>query len=94
MFQTKNIRDIFPKFIVISRKLREAIASQVAGEPGEIDMMKWISRAVLELVGQGGFGESFDSLEQDVTNPFAEAVKAVLSVFLAPMSASSLMIDC
>jgi len=77
VFQTKNIRDIFPKFVVISQKLRDAIASQVAGEPGEIDMMKWISRAVLELVGQGGFGESFDSLEQDVTNPFAEAVKAV-----------------
>ena len=32
----------------------------------------------LELIGQGALGYSFDPLVEDVTDPFAEAVKCFL----------------
>ena len=43
-------------------------------------MLKWTSRAALELVGQGALGYSFDPLVEDVADPFAEAVKSFLWV--------------
>ena len=39
-------------------------------------MLLWTGRAALELVGQGGFGYSFDALA-DKHNEFAEAIKAL-----------------
>ena len=34
----------------------------------------------MELIGQGGLGYSFDPLVEDVSNPFAEAVKNLVYV--------------
>lgn len=44
----------------------------------EVDILRWTSRAALELVGQGALGYSFDPLTEDVTDPFAESVKSFL----------------
>ena len=43
-------------------------------------MLKWSSRAALELVGQGAVGYSFDPLVEDVADRLAEAVKSFLWV--------------
>lgn len=37
--------------------------------------MKWVSRAALEYVGQGGLGYSFDALDESQTNTYSEAIK-------------------
>lgn len=38
-------------------------------------MMEWMSRLALELVGQGGLGYSFNALDENVRNEYAEAVR-------------------
>ena len=35
--------------------------ADIHGDPKEIDVLKWMSRAALELVGQGALGYSFDA---------------------------------
>ncbi|KAG6826603.1 hypothetical protein H0H92_015188, partial [Tricholoma furcatifolium] len=50
-------------------------------ESSKIDILQWMSRAALEMIGQGGLGYSFDPLVQDAgPHPFAEATKAFLLV--------------
>ena len=51
------------------------------GAPAEIDMLNWMGRTALELIGQAGLGYSFDPLQEDVTpDVYAEAIKAYVSV--------------
>ena len=40
-------------------------------------MLSWMSRASLELIGQGGLGYSFDPLIEDIPNPLGDAIKAL-----------------
>lgn len=40
--------------------------------------MNWMSRAALEYIGQGGFGYSFDALDDSQTNSYSEALKNLL----------------
>lgn len=52
--------------------------------PKELDVLFWLNRTALELIGQGGLGYSFDPLTEDVPNEYADAVKTFQSVlFLA-----------
>lgn len=44
-------------------------------EPVELDMLSWMSRTALELIGQAGLGYSFDPLVADHQDEFAAAVK-------------------
>ncbi|KAF8896614.1 cytochrome P450 [Infundibulicybe gibba] len=49
---------------------------KVAQGPQEIDMVHWMTRAALELIGQGGLGYSFDSLQEEVaTHPYSHSTK-------------------
>lgn len=50
------------------------------GPSVEIDMLRWMNRTALELVGQGGFGHSFDPLTEDGRHPLGEAIKELVSV--------------
>lgn len=64
-------------------QLRTAIHSQLAShEPTEIDVLAWLSRAALELIGQAGLGYSFDDLDPKVTTPndYSRAVKELTFV--------------
>ena len=62
-------------------QLRVAIEQRVRGAPAEIDMLNWMGRTALELIGQAGLGYSFDPLQEDVTpDVYAEAIKAYVSV--------------
>lgn len=60
--------------------MKEAIASRLQDEPTEVDILGWMGRTALELVGQGGLGYSFDPLVRDNTDEYGEAVKLFLSV--------------
>lgn len=46
-------------------------------------MAKWMGRTALELIGQGGFGHSFDPLVEDKRDSLAIALKLFLYVVLA-----------
>lgn len=49
--------------------------SQVADGPKELDMLLYMSRAALELIGQGGLGYSLESFKKESANPFTLAMK-------------------
>ena len=70
-------------------QLRAAIEERVCAAPAEIDMLNWMGRTALELIGQAGLGYSFDPLKEDVTpDVYAEAIKAYVSVPLSTSAAS------
>ena len=48
------------------------------GQGGEVDLLNWMGRAALELVGQGGLGYSFDPLVENVHNDYGDALKQLL----------------
>ena len=50
------------------------------GEGQELNVMKWMSRAALEYIGQGGLGYSFDALDESKTNKYSEAVTMLACV--------------
>ncbi|KAI0791323.1 cytochrome P450 [Abortiporus biennis] len=75
VFSTNHIRLLSPTFFRIVNKVRETLTKEVSQGPKEVDMLDWMTRTALELVGQGGFGYSFDSLEDDTPNQFAETLK-------------------
>lgn len=61
--------------------MRDAITARVQDGSKEIDILFWIGRTALELIGQGGLGYSLDPLTEDSSNEYAEAVKSFQSVF-------------
>ena len=63
-------------------QLQKALESRIDGdEPVEMDMLTWMGRTALELVGQAGLGWSFDPLVEDtVENNLGTAVKSFMYV--------------
>lgn len=44
--------------------------------PEEIDILHWMTRTALELIGKSGMGYSFDSLEDENDyHPYSRSVK-------------------
>ena len=48
--------------------------------PQDVDILAWMGRTALELVGQGMMGYSFDPLIREEHNDFAEAIKSFVYV--------------
>ena len=61
---------------VVTLQLRAAIEERVCAAPAEIDMLNWMGRTALELIGQAGLGHSFDPLVADTPDEFAHVVKS------------------
>ena len=60
-------------------ELADAISAQISTEDGQdVDILRWVSRAALELIGQGGLGYSFDPLVEDRKNEFGDALTRLL----------------
>lgn len=70
----------------------QAISSRVPthAEGTDIEILGWMSRAALELIGQAGIGYSFDPLTEDVQDAYAEAVKYFVCVSFLPPPLSGL----
>ncbi|KAG6900250.1 hypothetical protein C0993_000891 [Termitomyces sp. T159_Od127] len=59
--------------------LEKAIKDKLAQGTREVDVLHWMGRAALEMIGQSGFGFSFDPLvEGSMPHPFSEAAKAFI----------------
>ncbi|RPD79156.1 cytochrome P450 [Lentinus tigrinus ALCF2SS1-7] len=68
VFSAKHLREMTPLFFEIIHK-----ASPKDGV--ELDMLGWMGRTTLEVLGQAGLGYSFDPLTEDRMDEFANAVK-------------------
>ncbi|KAI0648490.1 cytochrome P450 [Trametes meyenii] len=80
LFSAKHLRDMTPLFNKVVHRLHDAIASRVRDDPKELDILGWMGRTALELIGQGGLGHSFDPLTEDIADEFADSVKAYFPV--------------
>ncbi|KAH9930173.1 cytochrome P450 [Amylocystis lapponica] len=76
VFSMNHMRHMLPIFYRIVDQLRQAIATQVSEGPKEVDVLNWMGRTALELIGQGGLGYSFDRLVEDTPNEYRDALKA------------------
>ena len=52
--------------------------SKLTDGPQELDILEWMSRVALEIVGQAGLGYSFDALDEGKSNRYSSAVKMLL----------------
>ncbi|CCM06147.1 uncharacterized protein FIBRA_09620 [Fibroporia radiculosa] len=77
-FSINHMRHIIPIFYNVVHKLRDGIKKQVAGGAEEIDVIDWMGRTALELIGQGGLGYSFDPLVEDTYNEYGHALKSLI----------------
>lgn len=76
VFSSRHLAEMIPIFYEIGYKLRDSLSSRLLEGPQEIDMLHWVSRTALELVGQSALGYSFDELGPKSTpNEYSEAVK-------------------
>jgi len=78
VFSINHMREMIPTFYKISHDLRDAIASRVRQGSQELDVLDWMARTALELVGQAGLGYSFDPLIKDKADAYGEAIKAIV----------------
>ncbi|KAI0069487.1 cytochrome P450 [Panus rudis PR-1116 ss-1] len=83
VFSIKHMRYMTPIFYQVAHNLVEGINKQLAGTTKEVDMLKWMHRTALELVGQGGLGHSFDPLtDDDYYSEYSQALKGFIpSIF-------------
>ncbi|KAK7466301.1 hypothetical protein VKT23_005028 [Stygiomarasmius scandens] len=65
VFSIAHMRTMSPTFYEIAHKLEDALKAKLQSGPQEIDMLNWMGRTALELVGQAGLGYSFDSMAED-----------------------------
>ena len=62
-------------------KLREILINEVRSGREIVDVMKWLSRAALEYIGQGGLGYSFDAFEGKGNN-YSDTMKQLVQVVI------------
>ncbi|KAI0718740.1 cytochrome P450 [Cerioporus squamosus] len=77
-FNINHMREMVPIFYSVTEKLRRAVESSLVDGKGEVDMMSWMNRTALELIGQAGLGHSFDQLVEESTDTFGSAVKSFI----------------
>ncbi|OSX59529.1 hypothetical protein POSPLADRAFT_1048841 [Postia placenta MAD-698-R-SB12] len=77
VFAINHMRSLVPTFYGIVHKLQEALTTEVQSGPRELNILFWMGRAALELVGQGGLGYSFDPLVRDAEDDYGEALKTL-----------------
>ncbi|TBU28861.1 cytochrome P450 [Dichomitus squalens] len=78
VFSIKHMRQMLPIFYQVTDRLRQALNDRVVNGPQAVDMMSWMTRIALELIGEGGLGYSFDPLTTDSANPWGEAMKNLM----------------
>ena len=67
-------------------QLRTALETRIEKGEAEIDIVGWMGRTALELVGQAGLGYSFDPLTHDRKDDYGNALKDFVYVQLQCLS--------
>ncbi|THU97768.1 cytochrome P450 [Dendrothele bispora CBS 962.96] len=79
VFSISHMREMLPVFYEVVNKLQKALIEKVESGPQEVDMLAWMSRTALELIGQSGLGYSFDPLTSDATeHTYSKTIKNLI----------------
>ncbi|KIK69207.1 hypothetical protein GYMLUDRAFT_35277 [Collybiopsis luxurians FD-317 M1] len=82
VFSIVHMRSMLPIFYDVVDKLEHALSHRVDKGPKEIDLLGWMARTALELIGQSGFGYSFDNMEDDVPkHKYSIVIKDLVPLF-------------
>lgn len=54
------------------------VEAEVGSNPTTVNVLDWLGRTALELIGQGGLGYSLDTLEKPEPNALGDAIKDFL----------------
>ncbi|EJF57366.1 cytochrome P450 [Dichomitus squalens LYAD-421 SS1] len=80
VFSDANLRVLTPVFYDVAHRLVQGISRTVLDSPRSVDMLDWMGRAALEIIGKAGMGHSFDPLTSDgSSDPYTKAAKTPLS---------------
>ncbi|KAL4901764.1 cytochrome P450 [Aspergillus multicolor] len=86
-FGVKHIRSLYPLFWEKSTLMVQAIASEMKqNSSSESDVCSWAQRASLDIIGEAGFGWTFDTLREP-ENELAESFEKIF----APTAANALL---
>ncbi|EEB90112.1 hypothetical protein MPER_11726 [Moniliophthora perniciosa FA553] len=78
VFSIAHMRNMLPIFYDVAHKLQNTLVKKVQNGPQEIDMLSWMARTALELIGQSGLGYSFDELEdEEHAHPYVKTLKGM-----------------
>ncbi|KAJ3555363.1 hypothetical protein NM688_g2618 [Phlebia brevispora] len=83
VFSINHMRNLSPVFYATVHRLQKAISNELQSSSAEVDILRWMGRTALELVGQGGLGYAFDPLVDDTPNDYADALKRLLPLNFA-----------
>ncbi|KAH6909122.1 cytochrome P450 [Coprinopsis sp. MPI-PUGE-AT-0042] len=76
VFSINHMREMVPTFHGICSKLSTTLEEMASKGRQEVEIFEWLTRGALELIGQSGFGHSFDNLTaDDEEHPYATSVK-------------------
>lgn len=79
-FGIAQIRDLMPIFYSKSFELRDVWLNQVSENPkgiATIDVLDWLSRMTLDVIGLAGFNYEFNSMSEGETNELAQAFQVL-----------------
>ncbi|PIL32248.1 cytochrome P450 [Ganoderma sinense ZZ0214-1] len=82
VFSTRHLRGMIPLFYSVTGQVCDAIAQRIRrhsggrGNTAEVDMLSWMGRTTLEIIGQVGFGSTFDDFTSDEPDEFRTAIKS------------------
>ncbi|TBU28038.1 cytochrome P450 [Dichomitus squalens] len=77
-FNINHMREMIPIFYDVTHKLRKAIRIAVQDGPKEVNLVDWMGRTALELMGQAGLGYSFDPLTEESLDSYGSAIKSFI----------------
>ncbi|KAI0739058.1 cytochrome P450 [Daedaleopsis nitida] len=79
LFSESHLRNLTPIFYEVSDRLVRGISQRLESQARDLDMLDWMGRAALEIIGQAGLGHSFDPLISDSADIYTAAAKTPLS---------------
>ncbi|KAM5531524.1 hypothetical protein V8D89_010179 [Ganoderma adspersum] len=86
VFSEANLRNLTPVFYEVSHRLAEGISKNLQNASKSVDMLDWMGRAALEIIGQAGMGHSFDPLtSESSSDPYTKAAKTYLPLSFTPV---------
>ncbi|KAJ3928193.1 MAG: cytochrome P450 [Lentinula lateritia] len=84
-FSAAHMREMIPVFFEVAHKLESALKNRLQAGPStqEVEILSWMGRTALELIGQAGLGYSFDPLaDEDSAHPYSQISKELFPTLI------------
>ena len=78
-FSVGHMKRMIPIFHSVCKQLREVLVADITKDSGgeDTDVMEYLGRGALELIGQAGFGYTFNAFDGGY-HEFSDTLKQVM----------------